>query len=320
MSRLPLTIGEVAETFTHVTPETFDAYARVVKAHQAAHAPFYAPFAEDGLPLPVEAFKHSGITTFDESSAERVFMSSGTGSGVRSRHPVKHLSVYERAVLAGFDRAYGDDRWVLVAYLPQYAPESSLVYMTRLLMQRRAGEGSGWMLEDADVLYRAIEQAEAESRRLMLLGAAFGLVDFVERETVTLPASSIVIETGGMKTHRREMSREELRGTLSAGFGVPAQHIRSEYGMCELMSQAYSDASGLFQPPPWLQVRVVDPMDPTQDLPDGEAGVLRLFDLANCYTVSDLVTQDVAVKHGSGFEVRGRLSKAELRGCNHLVL
>ncbi|HET6568560.1 MAG TPA: hypothetical protein VFG50_11400, partial [Rhodothermales bacterium] len=154
---------------------------------------------------------------------------------------------------------------------------------------------------------------------LLLFGAAFGLLDLAEKGPMVLPENSIVVETGGMKTHRREITRAELHRKLADGFGLPVSRIWSEYGMCELLSQCYARGGGTYLPPPWLRFRVVDPERPEREMPEGEPGMLQIFDMANLYSVSAIRTEDLAVRRGEGFEVLGRLSGADLRGCNFLL-
>ena len=152
-----------------------------------------------------------------------------------------------------------------------------------------------------------------------MFGAAFGLLDLLEAGPNPLPAGSTVVETGGMKTHRREIGREELHDRLAAGFGVPLHRVLSEYGMAELLSQCWTDDTGWFVAPPWMRFEIIDPEDGRTPLPDGKPGALALFDMANIHTVSNILTQDRAVSEGHRFRILGRLDAAELRGCNFLL-
>lgn len=272
--------------------------------------------------LPVDAFRHVPVCTFDPEDAEAVFLSSGTGTGRQSRHYVRDLSVYYRSAEAGFARVFGKGPFTFVAHLPAYeslGEQSSLVVMARRLARVFGNEASGLFLEDDDVLETALAHAAASGEQLILLGAAFGLLDLIEAgRAASLPDDAIVVETGGMKTHRRSIRRDELHTRLAEGFGLPETQIRSEYGMCELLSQCWTSDNGLFQAPPWMSVQIVRPNAPDEECEVGEEGVIAVVDLANAYSASAIVTQDVGVRHGDGFEVLGRLSAAELRGCNFL--
>ena len=310
--------------------ESFEELARAAFTFQVQNNPVYRRFCGDhrwrgvqSLPyLPVAAFKETAVASFDPRSAERVFMSSATGSERRSRHYVKSLDIYRRSFETHFRRRFGPGPFTFVAHLPHYAEQgetSSLLYMVDHLIDSYGDAHSGFFLSDVDVLHRALAHSRRSGSQLLLFGAAFGLLDLVESETFALPPNAVVIETGGMKTHRREIGREALHDRLAAGFGVPRHQVASEYGMCELLSQCYTRTSGIFEPPPWVRFSVVDPEAPTRAVPEGEVGVLALFDLANIYSVCAILTEDRAVARGRGFEVLGRLSGADLRGCNFLL-
>lgn len=295
----------------------FDRMARAVSAYQRRHCPVYARYP--GRWLPVEAFKLGPVATFAPEDAELVFESSGTGRTTPSRHYVRKQEVYERSVAEHFRAVFGPGPFTLLAHLPHYAASSSLVYMMRHLIACFGGEGSGFFLEDTRPLEVGIAASRATGHRLLLFGAAFGLLDLVEARRWTLPPEALVIETGGMKTHRREVDRATLHAKLAPGFGLSVAQVWSEYGMCELLSQCYTRGGPVFFPPPWMRFEVVDPLDPDRVCAEGEPGVLALNDLANLYSVSTLLTEDRAVRRGGGFEVLGRLSSADLRGCNFLV-
>ena len=293
----------------------FRTMARAVQDYQRAHCRVYAEFGLDYLP--VEAFKQVPVTTFEPAEAEAIFESSGTGRSAVSRHYVRHLQVYERSVCTNFAAVAGSGPFTILAHLPGYAVQSSsLVCMVRLLIERFGTAESAFILDDRAPLERAISGRAAP---IVLFGAAFGLLDLVEQQTWRLPADSVVVETGGMKTYRQAITRGELHQRLAEGFGLPTSRIWSEYGMCELMSQAYAQGGGLYQCPPWMRVCVVDPQQPDRALPDGEPGALAIIDLANMYSVSWLLTEDLGVSRGQGFEVLGRLPASALRGCNFMI-
>ncbi len=311
-----MTIDYVEQHFASVSSaEEFDAMAHCVINFQTTHCPVYGRFAASHRYLPVSAFRHAPITSFPVEDAERVFVSSGTGSEQRrSKHWVRHLSVYERAVVTHFEYVAGPGPHTILAHLPRYATESSLVCMAELLIKRVGDEYSGIFLRDLHLF----ECAVARGQPFLLLGAAFGLLDLIDDRQWMLPHGSRVIETGGMKTHRRHLTRSELHARLGGGFGVAQEQVWSEYGMCELFSQAYACGGDVYFPPPWVRYSVRDP-DTMQRLAEGDPGVLAVVDLANLYSVSCLLTEDVAVKRGEGFEVLGRLPQAAMRGCNLLL-
>ncbi len=332
-----MTIEAVVDRFVDLIGDRsgrFDEMAGAVFAFQRAENPAYSrycgqllsdrqnhsEFAPHRAPfLPVEAFKRAAVTTFEPAEADAVFVSSATGQRGRSRHYVRDVRIYERAITAGFRHAFGSEPWRLVAHLPEYATDSSLVYMVGHLIETFGAEGSGFMLHNTEPLEAAIEATLHDGNRLMLFGAAFGLLDLVAERRFKLPAGAVVLETGGMKTHRREISRFDLHALLAEGFGVPRDHVLSEYGMCELMSQCYTRGGETFIPPPWMRAYVVDPSDPAREVPHGRSGVLAIVDLANLYSCSFVLTEDRAVQLPDGFEILGRITDAELRGCNFLL-
>lgn len=308
----------------------FNALAEQVYRYQRVRCEVYRRYCKEktfdgwrSVPyLPVQAFKHAPVTTFPPDDAERVFKSSGTGRSTPSTHYVRDLALYERSVTAHFESVFGAGPFTLVAHLPHYAERgaaSSLVHMVRTLISRYGDAQSGFFLEDRTLLREAILHSKREGTAFLLFGAAFGLLDLIEEEPISLPDGARVIETGGMKTYRRSMARDELHARLSGELDVPESAVWSEYGMCELMSQCYTRGDHVFRAPPWMRFRIVDPEQPMREVPAGKPGALCLFDLANVHTVSALYTQDRAVREGDGFSVLGRLSDAELRGCNFLV-
>lgn len=316
-----MTIETVAEGFTGIAAEDFEVMARTVRTYQKTHNPVLTRYPAEHPYLPVAAFKHAALTCFPPEEAERVFVSSGTGSGLRSRHFVRSLALYERAVRVHFEAVFGPGPFTLVGHLPHYADSgqaSSLVTMVDCLIRTFGDAHSGFFLDDVTVLDRAIAHSAATDTPLLLFGAAFGLLTLLEKHPRRLPAGARIIETGGMKTHRQETTREDLHHRLAKGFGIAMAQVWSEYGMCELMSQAYAQGGPVYTPPPWMRVRVVDPAQPAYEMPEGEPGALAVFDLANCYSASAILTEDLAVRRGAGFEVWGRLPQSALRGCNFL--
>ncbi len=338
----------------------FDDKARTVYRHQLEHQPVYRRFCENmngldnsSIPLiPVQVFRDTVVQADYLESPQAVFRSSGTTGMKQSVHEVADLRLYYESCYRGFSQFYDPHEFVLLAWLPGYSdnPESSLVAMIDHLIQRDGTGQSRFLpldqpLAGADLttlsnlntvtylntrrhrrsgrMPNATEKpgaTPAKKRRIMLFGAAFGLLDIIDAGAPKLPEDAVVVETGGMKTHRRELSKEELRKRLSDGFGLPPESIHSEYGMTEMCSQAWDTGKGSFDCPPWLRITVRNPENPQQVQPSGEEGLLGVMDLANVHSLAFFLTQDrgVALPDGS-FRVLGRWDHAELRGCNFLV-
>lgn len=312
------TVASQFHELRHDQEDLFTSFRKSALSFQRTHNSVYQQFSGYTY-LPVEAFKRAEVCTFEPSEAEMVFESSRTGNSIPSQHFVKDLDIYRRSVLHGFTRVFGEEPLILVGHFPKYAPKSSLVYMMHHLIDTVGSSGSGFFLEDETLLRDAIKSSCKSGARLILFGAAFGLLDLLDKTEITLPPNAIVIETGGMKTHRKEIQRDEMHERLSSGFGIARKSIRSEYGMCELMSQFYTKQDGLFYAPPWAEFKILDPEDPLRELPPTQEGALAIFDLANIFSVSAILTEDRASRHGDGFKVHGRLSGAEIRGCNFLL-
>jgi len=313
-------IDHIEAHFHELKPgdDRFFEWKNRVNEYQRANNPVFRRF--DGFDyLPVQAFKDAAVCCFNPDDSEIVFKSSGTSGQSRSLHYVKHLEVYHRAILSGFQAHFGTDKFLFLGHLPAYEDQSSLVYMANLLIGRVGTEHSGLFLDDLSALHRAIRVSKQTNIPIILLGAAFGLLYLAEKGDLKLPENAIVIETGGMKTHRREMSRSDLHRAIADGFGINRSQIHSEYGMCEMMSQCYSGSDGIFSAPPWVEAKVLSAIDFRSEVPLGHEGVLALFDMANLHSQSAILTQDKAVLHTNGFEVVGRLDQAEIRGCNLLL-
>ena len=298
--------------------DSFLEWKKTVVAFQKQHSSVYGTFHGYEY-LPIQAFKDTIVTCFPASEAELVFTSSGTSGQQRSKHFVRYSEIYARSIRAGFERVFGKGPFIFLAYLPAYESGSSLVHMAHVLIDEFGTETSAIFLEDHSMLTQSIQESLRTGIPMILLGAAFGLVDLAERGVWKLPPSATIIETGGMKTHRLEMSRADLHNRISSGFGVEPSQVRSEYGMCELLSQCYTNSQGLFESPPWMDVQILDPTDFKTPVPLGEQGLLAVFDLANVFSQSAILTQDIGVQHANGFEVLGRQSDAEIRGCNLLL-
>lgn len=274
----------------------------------------------DRIPfLPIELFKRHIIGVFN-APPEAVFVSSGTTDSERSHHHVAHLSVYDRSLSVCFRLFFGNPKdYCVLALLPSYIERSnaSLVHMTRRLMEQSGYPDNGFYLDRLTTLSKLLQKNSSKGQRTLLIGVTFALLDLAERHP-SLLANCTVIETGGMKGRRREMLREEVHAVLCKAFGQ--QSIASEYGMTELLSQAWSLGEGLFRTPPWMRVMVRESHDPLTNANRGR-GALNVIDLANLHSCPFIATQDLGEVHRDGsFTVLGRMDQAEMRGCNLMVL
>lgn len=269
--------------------------------------------------FPIEFFKTHRITTgtFQE---EITFTSSGTTGMQTSKHYIKNLALYEKSVLKGFRQFFGKpEEYVFLALLPSYLERegSSLVHMAKKLMEWSGDSRSNFYLHDYEKLSQILDGLKKERKKVLLLGVTYALLDLAEQFPVHF-SELILMETGGMKGNRKEMVREELHDQLTKTFGV--KQIFSEYGMTELLSQAYSKGEGRFETPPWMRILIRDVNDPLSVLPKGANGGINVIDLANVYSCSFIATQDLGKKlPGGGFEVLGRFDNSDIRGCNLLV-
>ncbi len=264
--------------------------------------------------LPIELFKSHDIYCGD-SEPEIVFTSSNTGGTVPSRHMMASTEDYRRTFIAAFEHFYGSvERWSIYGLLPNYLERegSSLVYMVDELI-RRAGSG-GFYLNDYE---RLIADIESDTKPKILLGVSYALWDLAEQYAPKL-RNTVVMETGGMKGRRKELSKSELHAILRSGLGVEAIH--SEYGMAELTSQAYSQGEGIFTPPHWMRVLVRDVNDPMDHAPAAMRGGVDIIDLANISSCAFIRTQDMGRVFDDGrFMLEGRIAGSDIRGCNLLV-
>lgn len=270
--------------------------------------------------MPVTFFRDHLVIT-GRGKPEEIFLSSGTTGFRQSRHAVMSLSLYERSLEGSFRLFYGDpSQYSIMGLLPSYLERegSSLIYMVNRLIRLSGNAYGGFFLNDYDALLKAIINAEKEKLRVMLIGVTYALLDLAEKNPGDL-SNVIIMETGGMKGRRHEMIREELHDVLKASFGVRSVH--SEYGMTELLSQAYSKGEGLFRTPPWMKVLMRDSHDPTSHTTEeGATGGISVIDLANLWSCSFIATSDLGRIHSDGaFEVLGRFDDADIRGCNLLV-
>lgn len=278
---------------------------------------------ENSIPLlPIEAFKEVLFKTSDWETPEITFKSSGTSAMARSRHMVRDLKLYHKSIFTGLESFYERNQWGILAYTPGYNdnPESSLVWMLNDLIKNDASGLSRFLPVGKALDEKAFEPIKASGKKVLLFGAAFGLLDLIEYDSFGLPEDSVIIETGGMKTFRREMTRNELHERLSEGFKLPQNQIHSEYGMAELLSQAYAVGSEWFSTPHWMRISIRNPENPLEEMQNGQQGLIGIIDLANVYSCSFLLTEDVGVKRDDGgFQVLGRWKNSNLRGCNFLI-
>lgn len=276
--------------------------------------------------LPIEAFKETKVVTTAENSASNIqeieFHSSGTSGMDRSKHIVTNPEIYRESIIRGMQHFYDLDEFVIRAYTPGYNenPNSSLIWMLNTLIERERSGTSTFLELGKSPDKSELDQIQRSGKKLMLFGAAFGLLDMLEKGSVQLPEDTVILETGGMKTHRREMTKEDLHQKLAEGFGLSTSQIHSEYGMTELLSQAYAKGSLWFESEPWMKVSIRDPKDPMKEVDHGEEGLIGVFDLANVYSCSFILTGDKGIQQEDGkFQVLGRWNPKNLRGCNFLI-
>ncbi|GAA0712728.1 acyltransferase [Aquimarina litoralis] len=271
--------------------------------------------------LPIEFFKKETIVS-SPADVQQVFTSSGTTGSITSKHYVTNLKIYENSFRKAFHFFYGDiSDYTVLALLPSYLERegSSLVYMADQLIKTSNKSNSGFYLNEIDTLIQTINQLAEKQEKVLIIGVSFALLDIAEQYSLHLNDNIIIMETGGMKGRRKEMVREELHQILTNGFGV--SKIHSEYGMTELLSQAYSKGNGLFNCPPWMKIYTRDPEDALTLLKHNKTGGINIIDLANINSCSFIATQDLGKTYEDGsFEILGRFDNSDIRGCNLMVL
>lgn len=287
--------------------------------------------------LPISFFKSHAVQSGD-FEPEVIFESSGTTGSQKSHHLVRDLLLYEESFLKGFELTYGSvNDWCIIGLLPSYMERknSSLAYMVEKLVRLTKHTQSGFYLDEYDKLGNVINELETNRQKTLLIGVSFALLDFAEKHELKL-RHTIIMETGGMKGRREEMIRKEMHEFLQKRFAVDTIH--SEYGMTELLSQAYSKGKGIFNCPPWMKVMIRDEEDPlnvhsgvvstksgvrvpltTQH--SALTGAINIVDFANIYSCSFIATDDIGKLYPDGsFEVLGRMDGSDLRGCSLLVV
>jgi len=270
--------------------------------------------------LPIQFFKSHNVLSSNQA-VQDTFTSSGTTGSITSKHLVTNLSIYEESYLKAFKQFYGNIQdYVVLALLPNYLERkgSSLIYMVDDLIKKSNHEDSGFYLNQYDELKAKIETLESKGQKTLLIGVTFALLNLIETHQFNLK-HTIIMETGGMKGMRKELVREELHHILTKGFGV--ETIHSEYGMTELLSQAYSNGNGVFTFPNWMKVLTRDPEDALSIHTKSKTGGLNIIDLANVNSCSFIATQDLGKVHPNGtFDVVGRFDSSDIRGCNLMAL
>ena len=313
--------------------QKFELEAMKIFRHQAANNKVYSRFIDllgldinqvdriQKIPfLPIEFFKSHEILS-SEDPVEQVFTSSGTTGMMQSRHLVTDLKVYEKSFTKGFELFYGSlEDFTVLALLPGYLERkgSSLIYMVNDFIKKSNSKYSGFYLNELEALGDILIELDTRGEKVLLIGVTYALLDLIEKRNFHLQ-NAIIMETGGMKGKRKELVRSELHLLLSKGFGVTKIH--SEYGMTELMSQAYSLGNGIFETPPWMKVLIRDTEDPFQELTVGRTGGINVIDLANINSCSFIATQDLGRKVSENkFEILGRFDHSDIRGCNLMVV
>lgn len=270
--------------------------------------------------LPIQFFKSERVLS-NENPIEITFTSSGTTGTQTSSHFVADVSVYEQSYLQGFAQFYGNiENYVVLALLPSYLERegSSLIYMVEDLIRKSNHSESGFYLHNYNDLIKKLIELDDSGQNVLLIGVTYALLDLVEKQLFNLK-NTIIMETGGMKGKRKEMIREELHSVLQKGFGVDAIH--SEYGMTELLSQAYSLGNGIFDCPTFMKILIRDTEDALTLVENGKTGGINVIDLANINSCSFIATQDLGKKYDNGsFEVLGRFDNSDIRGCNLMVI
>ena len=325
---------EILNRIFNISSESdFNALALAVFQYQYSHNEIYGMYVKSlkrevgsvthytEIPfLPIEFFKSHSISSKPIENHTIRFSSSGTTGQITSTHYVYDIDVYKKSFLKAFELFYGQPQdYCILALLPSYLERSgsSLVYMCDDLIKRSHHSLSGFYLHNINELTETLTKLKQTSQKTILLGVTYALLDLADTG-ITLGDKVIVMETGGMKGKRKEMIKEEVHAELRQKFQVNTIH--SEYGMTELLSQAYSRQEGLFECPPWMRVLVRDSNDPFLYREQGRAGGINVIDLANLYSCSFIETKDLGKFHNTkAFEILGRFDNSDIRGCNLMI-
>lgn len=270
--------------------------------------------------LPIQFFKSHEVVS-NTNEIQETFTSSGTTGMITSQHLVTDVTLYEQSYRLAFSEFYGNiEDYAVLALLPSYLERSgsSLIYMVKDLIELSNNEHSGFYLHNYDELISKLIELDNSGQNVILIGVTYALLDLIDKQDFQLK-NTIIMETGGMKGQRKEMIREELHQILCNGFGV--QSIHSEYGMTELLSQAYSLGNGIFECPSWMHILIRDTEDALSYVDYGKTGGINVIDLANINSCSFIATQDLGKKYSNNtFEVLGRFDHSDIRGCNLMVI
>ncbi|WP_432222444.1 acyl transferase [Flavobacterium sp. TMP13] len=322
-----------SDIFTISNQKQFEKTALKVFRHQREHNLVYREFCDllkinpqevkslTSIPfLPIQFFKSHAVVS-NTNPIQETFSSSGTTGMITSKHLITDVSIYEESYRSGFTQFYGNiEDYVVLALLPSYLERdgSSLIYMVEDLIRLSKQKESGFYLHNHEELIEKLEKLDQSGQNVILIGVTYALLDLIEKHPFKLQ-NTIIMETGGMKGKRKEMIREELHEQLCAGFGVTAIH--SEYGMTELLAQAYSLGNGIFECPSWMQILIRDTEDALTYVKEGKTGGINVIDLTNINSCSFIATQDLGKKYpNNSFEVLGRFDNSDIRGCNLMVL
>ncbi len=316
-----------------ITKQSFESVALEVFKYQFTHNSLYKQFALrfgknidnvtsiDAIPfLPISFFKSHEIKS-GKWTEEQIFRSSGTSGQIRSTHQVKNLEWYKKIAANCFEENYSNiEDWCFLCLLPSYLErtDASLVYMCEHFVNQSKYASSGFYLDDFAALKKQLALNNEDGTPSILIGVSFALLDFIETGKIPLAENIHVMETGGMKGRRKEMNREAFHETLQAGFMKEAIH--SEYGMTELLSQAYSKGSGIFKSSKYQRIICREITDPIAEAKMHKPGIVNIIDLANLDTLSFIETADIGIKlNEDQFKITGRLDQAEIRGCNLML-
>jgi hypothetical protein len=317
------------EYLLSTSSENFEERALALFHHQYKHVPVYRSYVDlvkrahpnslNEIPfLPISFFKTARIVDQEGEGIDLHFQSSGTGNSGRSQHFVANKQWYDDSFLLGFNYFFGPVQdYVVLALLPNYIDQgdSSLIYMVNALIQQSGDDLSGFLLNEPSTVIQRYQAAINLGKKVIIFGVSYALLDLAELN-IDL-SQAIIIETGGMKGRRKELTKVELHAELIKGLGV--DHVRSEYGMTELLSQGYSLKDGKFQVVPWMKILIRDPYDPFSLYPNERTGGINVIDLANQHSCAFIQTQDLGRMVDDGFYLEGRFDEADIRGCNLLV-
>jgi hypothetical protein len=309
--------------------ESFEKTAIEVFHFQYEHNSIYRRFADSlekvnpksitEIPfLPIEFFKTHSVISCNPEHVELTFLSSGTTDSTRSKHLVHSASIYEKSFEASYRKFIGNPgEHVILGLLPNYIEQgdSSLVYMVDKLIQLSQSNLSGFMLNELESVKSIYNAAISSGKKVVIFGVSYALLDLAEKGTDL--SQALIIETGGMKGRRAELTKEELHQELMNGLNVP--FVSSEYGMTELLSQAYSNKEGLFTEPNWMKILIRDTNDPFSYVAAGKTGGINVIDLANIYGCSFIASQDLGKIIDDKFQLLGRFDNADIRGCNLMI-